>query len=505
MRRKTKIASSIAGIVVLIAAVVGGKWAYDNFHVSLPHYPAANKAVWLAQNWEAKDREWYHHANQGTQTFNIPYEWIIALEQPTISLFSKPGMFTDPAYLDRYGFIPVTTESGAYDWSRCPAWGEGWRADAGSQPAGAGAGEKGRHTLPVGFACGHVMLASDGNPWKKPGTDDSMTGVGLTCAACHTGRMTYKGTALLVDGGPALTDLGKFRQGLGLSIAFTKIIPGRFDRFAERVLGKDATPQAQAELKEQLKTVLRVGQKIVKLDKQVKPQSVEEGFGRLDALNRIGNQVFSLDLRNDENYAAYSAPVHFPRIWNTSWFDWVQYNASIEQPMVRNAGEALGVSATIFLKEPSKEPKDKSADKSAEKRSRYAPAVAPAAPGAAAPVVAAAPGQPKAQDVLYATGVNIEVLFQMEQQLAGKQPDPNNGFGMAPPLGGTPAGNEGLTGLKSPAWPADILPPINAQLAATGAGLYKKNCQPCHLPAANDPDFFKSKRWLKANDYGERY
>ena len=46
--------------------------------------------------------------------------------------------------------------------------------------------------------------------------------------------------------------------------------------------------------------------------------------------------------------------MHYPRIWNTPWFDWVQYNGSIMQPMVRNAGESLGVSAELNLTDPSK-------------------------------------------------------------------------------------------------------------------------------------------------------
>ncbi len=92
------------------------------------------------------------------------------------------------------------------------------------------------------------------------------------------------------------------------------------------------------------------------LEKRVASQSVLEGYGRLDALNRIGNQVFSIDLKKPENYAGSSAPVHYPRIWNTPWFDWVQYNGSIMQPMVRNAGESLGVSAELNLTDPSKGP-----------------------------------------------------------------------------------------------------------------------------------------------------
>ena len=31
------------------------------------------------------------------------------------------------------------------------------------------------------------------------------------------------------------------------------------------------------------------------------------------------------------------------------WFWWAQYDASIEQPLIRNAGEALGVAALVNL------------------------------------------------------------------------------------------------------------------------------------------------------------
>ena len=49
-------------------------------------------------------------------------------------------------------------------------------------------------------------------------------------------------------------------------------------------------------------------------------------------VNRIGNQVFSVEQNLDPaNYAALTAPVAYPHIWDTSWFEWVQYNASIMQ------------------------------------------------------------------------------------------------------------------------------------------------------------------------------
>jgi mono/diheme cytochrome c family protein len=172
---------------------------------------------------------------------------------------------------------------------------------------------------------------------------------------------------------------------------------------------------------------------------------LEEGYGRLDALNRIGNQVFSVDLNIQQNYVPNSAPVHFPRIWNAPWFDWVQYNAAIEQPMVRNAGEALGVSAMLNLTDPGKG--------------------------------------------LFSSGVQVKALVEMEKLLAGDQPSVEKGF----------------SGLKSPKWPKDILPPIDQALATKGAQLYATRCQGCHLPPVNSKAFFESNAWLPPNEAGERY
>ena len=105
-----------------------------------------------------------------------------------------------------------------------------------------------------------------------------MTGVGLTCAACHTGRFTYKNTTVLIDGGPALTDLGKLRQGLGISVLFTRHLPFRFERFAERVLGPGAREEAKAELRTDLDNTWARFDIVRKLDKLVADHSVEEGF-----------------------------------------------------------------------------------------------------------------------------------------------------------------------------------------------------------------------------------
>jgi hypothetical protein len=413
----------LVALIVIIAAVECGPKAWhklektlNGFHVELPEYPPAKKFVWLKQNWTPEERSWFYHANQGTLTFGIPYEWFVALEQPTIPLpliVTEVGRLADPVYLDRFGFIPATANPN-------------------------------KDELPIGFARGGPMLQGTGAPWPNPRSKERMTGLGLTCAACHTGRLTYQNTTIIIDGGPAITNLFKLKQSIGLSLFWTRHLPSRFERFASRVLGPEPSWDEKAALKAQLIEVLGQYKTTKELEESVEVQSVEEGYARLDALNRIGNQVFSIDLQNPKNYVGHSAPVHYPRIWNAPWFNWVQYNGSIKQPMVRNAGEALGVAAVVNQLDQSKG--------------------------------------------LFASGVEVKTLFEMEKQLAGDQPNAENGF----------------SGLKSPEWP-DFLPPIDPTLAAKGAQLYVDRCQSCHMVPVKNKAFFESERWLPPNEAGERY
>jgi hypothetical protein len=404
----------IAFAIVVILLVVAIKLLYDDFTVEPPNYPPLGNVVWLDQNWSAAQRDWFHHADQGTQTFGIPYEWFMALEQPPISSTGS-GLLSDETYLDRYGFIPDTAHA--------------------EKPE-----------MPIGFAQGGPMRAASDVPWKNPQTNTDMTAMGLTCAACHTGRFTYKNTTVLIDGGPALTNLNEFQKGVAMSLLYTWYLPPRFNRFADRVLGPGASDQAKSALRKQFEPVKSQVEKIIHLEFKSRHQTITEGFARLDALNRIGDVVFAIDLDEPANWVGFSAPVHFPRIWQASWFEWVQYNGSIEQPMTRNAGEALGVGAPVNLT--------------------------------------------GAKNDLFASTVRPEELYKLEQLLAGTLP---------------PDASRGFNGLRSPKWPADILPPINSELAAKGAVLYKEVCQRCHLAPVSDPDFWASPEWSQPNSAGERY
>ncbi len=372
-----------------------------------PNYPVQRQSIWLDQGWSRDEQVRFHHTDQGTLTFGVPYEWFVALEQP--SLLTEAPLLSDKAYLDRYGFIP------------------------------------GQSALPVGFApAPEFRDPRTGKTWDNPVTGKPFGGIGMTCAACHTGRMTYNGTEILIDGGSALTNLGNFRKALGLSIAFTDINPMRFNRFANRVLGSGANDQAKEALRTQLKVALDDGKKELALINATKAASVEEGFARLDAINRIGNQVFGIDMHVDANYAPLTAPVHFPHIWTAPWFTWVQYNGSIMQPMVRNAGEAMGVRALVNLTNPNRP--------------------------------------------LFDSTIQVRNLDWIEHSLAGRPPYPAKAF----------------TGLHSPTWPS-LFPPIDPVRAAKGASLYKELCQGCHLPAPNTAEFWNGKWWVQIGGKGERY
>jgi hypothetical protein len=271
--------------------------------------------------------------------------------------------------------------------------------------------------------------------------------IGLTCAACHTGSIRYKGVSVRFDGGPAMVDLRKLELATGLSVAYTLKVWGRFGRFAARVLGPDATPAEYNKLKQDLSALgARLLSQSNALDRAVADQhqkNTEEGFGRLDALNRIGNQVFATDLAIsglsgfEKNLHAQDAPVSFPPIWTVPWFLYAQYDASIEQPLIRNAGEALGVFALVNL----------------------SPDFAP--------------------ETLFRSSVALENLVRIEAMLRG------------PDLTGPSFG-----GLQPPKWPSQIFPDdaawkIDPARVPKGRGIYAEICAECHLGPVNDPAFDK--------------
>jgi mono/diheme cytochrome c family protein len=343
----------------------------------LPAPSRVRDVAFLDQGWPPAERERLYHMSQGTRL--LPRSWLLALEQPRLSAIGAPR-FADSDYLSRFGFIPAPVSA--------------------ANPDG----------LPVGFAV-DTLRPEDGAPRPE-------VVVGLSCAACHTGQIEYRGRAIRVDGGPAMTDLAAFQGQMGVALLLTAESEPRFDRFAGRVLATEGiadTAAARADLMARLRAGIARGRAETAEAERLGLYPVAEGFGRLDALGRGGNFLFGAALDEPRNLAVADGPVSFPALWDAPWFDWVQYNASIRQPLARNVAEALGVRSLVNLT--------------------------------------------GAGDARYTSSVRVDNIVAMERLIAGERPG---------------------AGLRPPAWPEEILGPIDRAMAARGAAHYASLCAGCH-------------------------
>ncbi|HXM09983.1 MAG TPA: DUF2235 domain-containing protein [Terriglobales bacterium] len=295
---------ALLGVLALCAAIVAIFAVHNSLEV--PKIDRPRDIAWLPQNWTEGQRHLYYHTAQGSEL--LPYTWFLALEQPRFTV-EGAALFKDDSYLQGFGFIPDS----AYE----------------QNPDG----------LPVGFARDDRFV--------DPYTGQKSVVLGITCAACHTGELFYGGKAIRIDAGPSLIDLQKFTEAIGIAITWTYYDPLRFHRFANTVLGPNHPHADQVLLRRALKYYLDTSFTEFKANRHLFPTA--EGYGRTDALARIGNFVFGTELNNNKNLVVGDGPVNFPPIWDASWMDWVQYDGSIQQPMGRNVGEALGVRSRINL------------------------------------------------------------------------------------------------------------------------------------------------------------
>jgi hypothetical protein len=368
-------------IVVLLLALAA--LAVVLYYIARPNLPVFDKPEqvnYLGQ-WDEQARQTYYYTPQGTTVKGLRYEWFTALELP----FSQ-DKFANPDYLARFGFLTDPRQQ---------------------------ASELNPGNLPVGFA-------------RHPDDETGIQYLDITCAACHTGELRYKGQAVRIDGGAALHSLastvptlrgGSFGQALGMSMAFTYYNPIKFNRFAKTVLG-DNYDRDKSQLREDFKAVLDrlLGTAMNDWHRGLYP--TEEGFGRTDAFGRIANSVFG-DAIDESNYRVANAPVSYPQVWDIWKFDWVQWNGSAMQPMARNIGEALGVGATLHLFDEN--------------------------------------GSKLPESQRYPSSVRLRDLYTLEETL--KQ-------------------------LKPPTWPEEIFGKVDLELASQGRALFAENCAYCHAPDA---------------------
>ncbi|MGY3494223.1 di-heme-cytochrome C peroxidase [Bradyrhizobium sp. USDA 4502] len=348
----------------------------------------------LGQGWTQCDRDWWYTVTQGSRL--LPLGWIQALELP-----NGRGMFLSDDNIRRFNYLTnAKSETNPYG---LPV---GFVVDSGN-----GQQASMCQVLPKSCA-GEVMQ----KPW-----------VGLNCSACHTNEITYQGKTLRVDGAPTLADFqGLFSQMLDALIA-TEADNGKFQRFADAVLGNQNAVFAQ-KLRGEL-------QEVIAWEKALRDKNasrVQYGFGRLDAQGHILNKASLLLGVDPQLQFPADAPASYPHIWNAPQHDFVQWNGLAQNnleytingrktnvgALARNVGEVIGVFAQL---------------------------------------------DPSRSDWLggYRSSVQLENLIDIERRL-------------------------GL--LQSPKWPQELGPEwkIKTELLDQGRTAFKAHCVECHTPLASD-------------------
>jgi uncharacterized protein (TIGR03437 family) len=254
----------------------------------------AETLTYIEQGWRPAERQWYYNTTQGSQL--IPYYWFLALEQP-----GDERPFRANAFIDSLGYLPNPP-------------------DTVRNPDG----------LPVGFV-------KDADP-------DTGDWLGLTCAACHTGQINYRGAGIRIDGAPALSDFEGLYQSLLVAMEETLQDQDKWQRFSTRVSSAEKS-KAPEHLRTQVELFTEDLRGFARRSRSPSPY----GFGRLDAFGILTNEIVGAALGRPENVRIPNAPVSYPFLWNTPRLEWVQWNGTAHIPLLRNIGEVLGVFAQLTL------------------------------------------------------------------------------------------------------------------------------------------------------------
>lgn len=329
-----------------------------------PYGDRADRLVYLEQGWGPAETLWYYYADQGSVLF--PYDLLVSLEQ-----VHAEAPFVAPQHMARFRFLAQHATP--------------------NNPDG----------LPIG-------LARHGDR------------VGLTCAACHTGQINYQGAAMRIDGAPASLDMIGFLHEVEAAVNATLADEAKLARFCEAVARRGGGDGQRA------RALLDETSAWLHSYNTANATHTPEGFGRMDAIGRIVNQVIRFT-SDPSNSLAPDAPASFPVLWDAPRHDYVQWvgfasNAGVGG-LARNVGEVIGVFGRVE-------------------------------------VTREEPGQKERAG--YASTVDARALAAMEMSLYD---------------------------LRSPAWPEDVLGPIDRALAARGAEIYQEGCVSCHAVLDRaDPD-----------------
>ncbi|KAB2723341.1 di-heme-cytochrome C peroxidase [Brucella intermedia] len=286
--RRSNLLIAMAGLGAVAFSSLSALLAQEK----LPTDGTYSRGTLLNQGWSDEDRLRYYFTTQGSAA--ISYDIFLNLEQA-----ENQFLFRSNENLARFGLIP-------------------YPVDPKFNPDG----------LPIGIT---KTVVHDGR-WKGEW-------VGMGCAACHNGQLHYKGTTISISGGNnAQIDIDIFITALSRALQATAADDEKFNRLANR-LNRNSDAD-----KDELRNRLSVqAAEVERYAKRSMLGATPGGPGRMDALTLIHNRIADTLLDIPENWSALVAPAKPSSAWNMPQSAFVQWLATTNDPLVRNAGESLGV------------------------------------------------------------------------------------------------------------------------------------------------------------------
>jgi hypothetical protein len=241
----------------------------------------------------------------------------------TIESENSQELFSSKASLSQYGFLYPETPD--YN-STAPVYDGSYEEQV--------EGNLNQYGLPLGFVKDKSQL-------------NGRNYLGLTCAACHTGKVTYGENTYYVEAGQANADMIKFLNKLSNALKANKNDWRKLYRFKRRFaqytwsnIDITAWPVNVFSAERYLDSAIEYVSNYAARN----TTAVENGPARLDAIGAILNQVHIEHAGKDVSEATpLTAPVSYPYIWNVSSLECVQTNCLASDPVSRNLGEVLGV------------------------------------------------------------------------------------------------------------------------------------------------------------------
>lgn len=286
--------------LALCAAASGCSRESSRARASIAATDTAPAFTPIAPGWTAEERSRFYHLSEGSAIF--PLAWLESIETQQTDASGQQTLH------------PVT--------DRFAGWGLIADATSPDNPYG----------LPVGFT---VMRLG------------KIRWMGVNCAACHVGEITYKGNRLRVDGGPNMVlPLFDVMAALQAALADTQS-PSRMLRFADRVwtwskAHPDSDDLPTRPTLDDLK-LLGSGIKTAKgFPILAATVGTVAGHGRIDAFGFARNLLFN----ETANLRRIDAPVSTPDIWDMEHTAWLHWGANTNSVMERNLGQALATGVT---------------------------------------------------------------------------------------------------------------------------------------------------------------